>query len=106
VNTRFIDAVMTLDCGDAVKSDVGIVFDNWSPMTTQKAADYAIGAVAYGLGLTGTHAVGDCMCGWNNGCQPNAGPCTLSASITADLACSGETNPQNEVTAFTTAFCQ
>jgi len=106
VNTRFIDAVMTLDCGDVVKSDVGIVFDNWSPMTTQKAADYAIGAVAYGLGLTGTHDTADCMCGWNNGCQPNAGPCTLSPSITADLACSGETNPQNEVAAFHTAFCQ
>ena len=106
VNVPYIDAVNHLDCGDAVKSDVGIVFDNVSPATTQKAADYAIGSIAYGLGLTGTHGTGDCLCGWNNSCQQGAGPCTLSTSITADVVCAGQTNPQHELATFSQAFCQ
>jgi hypothetical protein len=106
VNVPYIDAVAHLDCGDADPNDVGLVFDNVSPLTAQKVADYAVGAIAFGLGLTGTHAPDDCLCGWANGCQQNATACTLSSSIGADLRCNGQTNPQDEVATFRTAFCR
>ena len=97
-------AVNRLDCGDVVKSDVGWVSD--TPPTSQKVADYAVGAIGYGLGLGATSDVNDCMCGWGNTCQQGAGPCTLSSSITAQIVCPNQTNPQDENAAFDKAFCQ
>jgi hypothetical protein len=105
VNVPFINAVNHLDCGDANKNDVGIVFDNATPATTQKAADYAIGAIGFGLGLTGTTDPANCMCSWLTQCTQSAGPCTLSSSIQSDPRCN-QTNPVDQVAAFRTAFCQ
>jgi hypothetical protein len=103
VNVPYLYAVNRLDCGDAVKSDVAWIFD--AVPSTQKTADYAIGAVAFGLGLTGTNDVNDCMCGWLTQCQQTTTACTFSTSITAVLQCPNQTNPQNEVAALQ-AFCQ
>ena len=100
----FLYGANTQDCGDLVKSDVGWISDQVP--TVQKAADYAIGAIGYGLGLTATNDPNDCMCSWGNACAQGAGPCTLSTSITAQLDCAGETNPQNEVAGFHKAFCE
>jgi hypothetical protein len=105
VNVPYTYAVNRLDCGDNVKSDVVWVSD--VVPTLQKTADFAVGGIAYGLGLTGTHDVNDCMCGWDNGCvQPNNSACTLGTAVNADLKCTGQANPQNEVAAFQQAFCQ
>jgi hypothetical protein len=105
VGTQYNYAVNNLDCGDGVKSDVAWVSDTIP--TLQKTADFAVGSIAYGIGLTGTHDPNDCMCGWANGCQqPNNSACTLGMAINADLKCNGQTNPQNEVAAFQQAFCQ
>jgi hypothetical protein len=100
VNIPYRYAVMTLDCTDTVKSDLGWVFDDAG--TSQKAADLAIGAVGFGMGLTGTSSPSDCMCGWLTQCQQLATACTLSASIPALNNCA--MNPQNEVAKFQ-AFC-
>jgi hypothetical protein len=102
VSVPYSGAVQSLDCGDAVKSDVGLVFEDAT--TTQTAADLALGAIGFGLGLTGTQNSNDCMCNWLNNCQQSSGACSLSPSITADLRCTGQTNPQNEVATFQ-AFC-
>ena len=96
------------DCGDLVKSDLGWVSDNPS---VSYAQDLAIGAIGWGLGLNGTNDPNDCMCAWANNCQSASGACTLSASIATTSSSSPATtcpnqNPQNEVAAFTTKFCQ
>jgi hypothetical protein len=104
VNVPYTYAVNRLDCGDGVKSDLAWVSD--AVPTLQKTADFAVGAIGYGIGLTGTHDPNDCMCNWNNNCQqPNNSACTLGTAETADLQCTGQTNPQNEVAAFQQAFC-
>jgi len=96
------------DCGDIVKSDVGWVADGFNLTYT---ADLAVGAVGFGLGLDGTTDPNDCMCGWGSNCNSATGACTLSANIPSQISYNTETacpnqNPQNEVAAFTTKFCQ
>ena len=93
-------AVQQLDCTDVVKNDLGWVFDDSGG--TQQAANNAIGAVGFGLGLTGTTNTSGCMCGWLSNCVPTAAACTLSTSIPALANCN--MNPQNEVAAFQ-SFC-
>jgi hypothetical protein len=107
VGTQYSFATSDHDCGDLVKNDVGWVSD--AP-TVSYAQDLAIGAIGWGVGLNGTDDPAGCMCGWANGCSSAAGACTLSASI-ASTTSSGNTtcpnqNPQNEVAAFSTGFCQ
>ncbi len=103
-NVPYLYGANTQDCGDLVKSDVGWISD--SVPSVQKAADFAIGAIGYGLGLSATSDPNDCMCSWGNSCTQGAGPCTLGASETATIACAGATNPQDEVTGFRKAFCE
>ncbi|MDB4956736.1 MAG: hypothetical protein JWO36_4305 [Myxococcales bacterium] len=93
-------AVQKLDCGDTNKNDLGWVFDDAGG--TQKAANDAIGAVGFGMGLTGTTTTTDCMCGWLSNCVQASSACTLSASIPALANCN--MNPQNEIAAFQ-SFC-
>ena len=103
-NVPYLYAVNRLDCGDsATKSDLAWVFED-AP-TTQKAADFAVGSILFGLGATGTNDVNDCMCGWLTPCQPSNTPCTLGTAETASLQCPNQTNPQNEVQILQN-FCQ
>ena len=96
------------DCGDAVKNDVAWVAD--LPAVTY-APDLVIGAIGWAVGLNGTNDPNGCMCGWANSCaEASAVACTLSASI-ASTTSSGNTtcanqNPQNEIAALSTGFCQ
>jgi hypothetical protein len=90
-----------------VKNDVGWVSD--AP-TLSYVPDLIVGTIGWGLGLQGTSDPADCMCAWANNCASASGACTLSASI-ATTASTGNTtcpnqNPQNEVAAFSTQFCQ
>lgn len=103
VNVPYTGAVNRNDCGDVVKSDLGWVFE--SAASTTEAANYAAGAIAFGLGVTGTTDPDDCMCSWLTACSPSGNACTYSSSITADLRCPNQVNPQNEV-AILQAFCQ
>jgi hypothetical protein len=108
VGTIYGGATNEHDCGDLVKSDVGWVSDGPS---VSYAQDLAIGAIGWGLGLNGTNDPADCMCAWANNCNSASGACTLSASIATTTSASPATtcpnqNPQNEVAAFTTKFCQ
>jgi hypothetical protein len=98
----YTGAVNHLDCGDTNKNDVGWVFESAS--TTTQAANFAAGALAFGLGATGTTVPTDCMCGWLTQCTASATACTFSATAHAQLACPGETNPQND-DAILQAFC-
>jgi hypothetical protein len=98
----YTGAVNHLDCGDTNKNDVGWVFESAS--TTTQAANFAAGAIGFGLGATGTTVPTDCMCGWLTSCQASGTACTFSATAQAQLACSGETDPQNDV-AILEAFC-
>jgi hypothetical protein len=105
VGSVYTYATSEHDCGDAVKSDVAWLSD---VVPDSKVADYAVGAIAWGLGLNGTSDTGDCMCGWANNCQQTGSACTLGTSqpTTSNLACAGQANPQNEVAVFQQAFCQ
>lgn len=96
------------DCGDAVKNDVAWLSD---VVPSGKAGDYALGAIAWGLGLNGTNDPNDCMCGWSNNCDQNATPCQLSGPLATTGALSPETPcpnlaTQNAQQAFDVAFCQ
>jgi hypothetical protein len=107
VGTQYTYATSDHDCGDTVKNDVAWVSD--IPDVTY-APDLVIGALGWGVGLNGTNDPADCMCGWANACNSAAGACTISASI-ASTTSSGNTtcpnqNPQNEVAALSTSFCQ
>ncbi len=107
VGSRFGGAVNTLDCGDLAKSDVAWIADT---VTGQRAANFAIGAIGFGLGLTATTNPNDCMCGWDNQCTSNNNAaCTLTPGIARDPAanqrCAGLTT-QDEVQTFRQAFCQ
>jgi len=100
-NVQFTGAVNTLDCGDTNKSDLGWVFDG---IGTTEAANFAAGAIGYGMGASGTGKSTDCMCSWNSNCAPNTGTaCTFSANIATQNGCPG-TNPQNDVALIQT-FC-
>ena len=98
----YTGAVNHLDCGDANKNDVGWVFESAS--TTAQAANLAAGALAFGLGATGTTVPTDCMCGWLTQCSASASACTFSATANAQIACPNETDPQNDQ-AILQAFC-
>ena len=107
VGSNYSYATSDHDCGDLVKNDVGWVSDTPS---LSYVPDLIIGTVGWGLGLQGTSDPTDCMCAWANSCTSASGACTLSASI-ATTTSSGNTtcpnqNPQNEVAAFSTQFCQ
>jgi len=102
VGVPYSTAVAKLDCSDTVKSDVGWVFENVA--STTAAANYAAGAIGFGLGATGTTNPNDCMCGWLTDCTASASPCTFSSTANAQIACAGETDPQDDV-AILQGFC-
>jgi hypothetical protein len=106
VGTNYTYATSQHDCGDTVKSDVGWISDAPS---VGYVPDLVIGTIGWGLGLNGTTDPADCMCAWATQCSPS-GACTLSTQPTGQLqqpatACPNQ-NPQDEVSAFTTQFCQ
>ena len=109
VGSNYGFAVNELDCNESEKSDVAWISNNYT--TTLRHVNTTIGAIGFGLGLTATNDVNDCMCGWANGCQKDhTKPCVLNTNIARDpgatQVCAGAGATQNEVAAFTTAFCQ
>jgi len=109
VGSNYGFAVNELDCNESEKSDVAWISNNYT--TTLRHVNTTIGAIGFGLGLTATNDVNDCMCGWANGCQKDhTQPCVLNTNIARDpgatQVCAGAGATQNEVAAFTTAFCQ
>jgi len=75
--------------------------------------NFAVGAIGFGLGLTATADPNDCMCAWDNGCQPNTNaPCRLGSPITRDpntnprSLCPTASPSQDEVAVFRKAFCE
>jgi hypothetical protein len=107
VGSRFAPAVNTLDCGDVQHNDVAWIADAVSP--PQRVINSAVGAIGFGLGLTATTDRNDCMCNWDNTCQPiNTAPCKLGSPIARDPAanqrCTGLT-VQDEVATLHDAFC-
>ena len=108
VGSRFNPAVNTLDCGDVQHNDVAWIADAVSP--PQRVINSAIGAIGFGLGLTATVDPSDCMCNWDNACQPiNTAPCTLGSPIARDPAARQLCPPlttQDEVATIHDAFCQ
>jgi hypothetical protein len=107
VGSNYTFATSDHDCGDLVKNDVGWVSD--APSLSY-VPDLIVGTIGWGLGLQGTNDPGDCMCAWANACQSAAGACSLSANIETtpsqgNTTCAGQ-NPQNEIAAFSTQFCQ
>jgi hypothetical protein len=110
VHSFYGTAVNQLDCGDLVKNDVAWIADS---VAATNAIDTTMGAIGFGLGLSGTLATDDCMCSWGDNCA-RSGACTLHENIAratnvandpntgmADI-CPGAT--QNEKTTFMTAF--
>lgn len=109
VGSNYGFAVNELDCNESEKSDVAWISNNYT--TTLRHVNTTIGAIGFGLGLTATNDVNDCMCGWANGCiKDHSQPCTLNTNIARDpgaqQTCAGAGATQNEVAAFTAAFCQ
>ncbi len=109
VGSNYGFAVNELDCDESEKSDVAWISDNYT--TTLRHVNTTIGAIGFGLGLTATSDVNDCLCGWANNCNKDqTKPCTLSTNITRDpnatQLCAGAGSTQNEAAAFTKAFCQ
>jgi hypothetical protein len=107
VGSSYTYATSDHDCGDLVKNDVGWVSDTPS---LSYVPDLIVGTIGWGLGLQGTNDPNDCMCAWANNCSSASGACTLSQSIATtasngNTTCAGQ-NPQNEVAAFSTLFCQ
>ena len=109
VGSNYGFAVNELDCNESEKSDVAWISNNYT--TTLRHVNTTIGAIGFGLGLTATNDVNDCMCGWANGCnKDHTKLCTLNTNIARDpgatQVCAGVGATQNEVAAFNTAFCQ
>ena len=110
IGSNYGSAVNELDCDDSEKSDVAwISGDGYT--TNQRHINTTIGAIGFGLGLTATTNVNDCMCGWANGCmKDHSQACTLSTNITRDVnatqRCAGAPATQNEVATFSSAFCE
>jgi hypothetical protein len=101
-NVPYLYAVNRLDCNDAAtKSDLAWVFEDAE--SPQRAANFAIGALLFGLGATGTTDSNDCMCGWLTNCTAGNGPCTISTQITATTGCNAN-NPVDETT-YLQGFC-
>ena len=98
---QFTGAVNTLNCSDTNKSSLGWVFDGLSNAQT---ANFAAGAIGYGMGMGGTGNSNDCMCSWNSQCNPGGGACTFSASVNTQNGCAGAANPQDDQ-AVLQAFC-
>lgn len=107
VQTQYSYATNEHDCGDVVKNDVAWVAD-LPPV--ELVPDLVLAAVGWGLGLNGTNDPNGCLCGWANSCVDAAGACVLSASIASTTSVGNTTcpnmNPQNEVVAFSTNYCQ
>ena len=107
VGTQYTYATSFHDCGDATKSDVGWVSDT---VPTSKAADYAVGAIGWALGLQGTNDPTDCMCEWANSCVQSSthcalhGPISTTTSSSPATTCPGLTT-QDENATFSQAFC-
>ncbi len=103
-NNNNVGALTAYDCQNQVMNNVVWVGERYPPQTT---ADFVVGAIGLGLGLSGTLEPGDCMCGWGNTCQPSVGMCTLSSSILNDGRCNaGTRQEQNEIAAFRREFCE
>jgi hypothetical protein len=102
VGVPYTTAVNHLDCGDANMNDVGWVFENVADATS--VVNFAAGAIGFGMGLTGTTDSNDCMCGWLTNCQASGAACTFSSAANAQIACNGETDPQDD-TAILANFC-
>ncbi|HEU4727072.1 MAG TPA: hypothetical protein VFT22_04265 [Kofleriaceae bacterium] len=107
IGSRFSGAVNELDCGDVQHNDVAWISDTVTPV--QRVVNTAVGAIGFGLGLTATTDPADCMCGWDNTCQPDSSaPCKLGSPIDRDPAarqtCTGLTS-QDEVATLHDAFC-
>lgn len=108
VGSAFGGAVNRLDCDDSRPNDVAWMGDN---IVGQRAINSSIGAIGFGLGMTATLDPKDCMCGWDNGCRPDASAaCTLGSPIARDGAanqtCNGAAAMQDEVAALRDAFCR
>jgi len=108
VGSRFGPAVNTLDCGDAQHNDVAWVADAVSP--PQRVINTVVGAIGFGLGLTATADPMDCMCNWDNTCQPiDTAACTLGSPIARDPTARQRCDPlttQDEVGTLRDAFCK
>lgn len=106
VGSMFGAATNQLDCGNLVANDVGWIADAVTP--NQRAINFTIGAVGFGLGLTATTDMSDCMCGWDNSCLSLGTPCTVSGPIARDPAansrCTGLVT-QDAIATFRGAFC-
>ena len=109
IGSNYGFSVNELDCDESEKSDVAWISNNYT--TTLRHVNTTIGAIGFGLGLTGTSNVNDCMCGWANNCNKDHSQlCTLSTNITRDpnatQLCNGAGATQNEVATFNKAFCE
>jgi hypothetical protein len=102
VGVPYTTAVNHLDCGDTDMNDVGWVFENVTNATS--VVNFAAGAIGFGMGLTGTTDSNDCMCGWLTNCTASGAACTFSSAANAQIACSGETDPQDD-TSILASFC-
>jgi hypothetical protein len=108
VGSLYGGAVNQLDCGDARPNDVAWIGDGVTPV--QRVVNFTVGAIGFGLGLTGTKDPNDCMCGWDNVCTSNnTGACHLTSPInrdtTANQLCPG-VSVQDEAATFHKAFCE
>ena len=108
VGSLYGGAVNQLDCGDARPNDVAWIGDGVTPV--QRVVNFTVGAIGFGIGLTGTKDQNDCMCGWDNQCTSNnTGPCKLGSPInrdaTANQLCPGS-SAQDEPATFHKAFCE
>lgn len=107
VGSNYGGAVQKLDCGNQVVNDVAWVADNVTP--NQRAINFALGAIGFGVGMTATNNTNDCMCGWDNGCNQTNNPCTFGTAIatdpTANQTCPNQAT-QNEGQAIQQAFCR
>jgi hypothetical protein len=101
-NTEYY-AIQTQDCDNTWPSDVGWVSDIVED--SQLAADNALGAIGWGLGLSGTTDPSTCMCGWGSSCDSADVPCTFGTHSVADT-CNGGTITQDENAAIHKTFCE
>lgn len=108
VGSLYGGAVNQLDCGDTRPNDVAWIGDGVTPV--QRVVNFTVGAIGFGLGLTGTKDPNDCMCGWDNQCTSNnTAACKLTSPINRDLTanqlCPG-LSVQDEAATFHAAFCE
>ncbi len=111
VHSFYTVANAQLDCGDVQKNDVAWIAESVDPTA---AADKAMGAIGFGLGLSSTQLTDDCMCSWGDNCSPMGSPCMLRNGVARDqnvsndpntgdpLICPGAT--QDELSTFEAAF--